>query len=109
MAAKKLHPTLVVVDTVAAYFEGDDDNDNVQMGNYARLLRSMTKLPGGPCVLALAHPTKRAADDDLIPKGGGPFLNEVDGNVALRRINWSLSKPSASSGDRRSSRCISNW
>jgi len=85
VAAKKLQPTLVIVDTVAAYFEGDDDNDNVQMGNYARLLRSMTNLPGGPCVLALAHPTKRAADDDLIPKGGGAFLNEVDGNVALRR------------------------
>ncbi|MDA9504188.1 hypothetical protein XI09_05310 [Bradyrhizobium sp. CCBAU 11386] len=85
VAAKKLQPTLVIVDTVAAYFEGDDDNDNVQMGNYARLLRSMTNLPSGPCVLALAHPTKRAADDDLIPKGGGAFLNEVDGNVALRR------------------------
>ncbi|MGY3125998.1 hypothetical protein ACVWXQ_009935 [Bradyrhizobium sp. S3.14.4] len=85
VSAKGLTPTLVIVDTVAAYFEGDDDNDNVQMGNYARLLRSMTNLPGGPCVLALAHPTKRAADDDLIPKGGGAFLNEVDGNVALRR------------------------
>jgi hypothetical protein len=24
-------------------------------------------------------------DDDLIPKGGGAFLNEVDGNIALRR------------------------
>jgi hypothetical protein len=85
VAAKNLRPSLVIVDTVAAYFEGDDDNDNVQMGNYARLLRSMTTLPGGPCVLVLAHPTKRAADDDLIPKGGGAFLNEVDGNVALRR------------------------
>lgn len=85
VTAKNLKPALVIVDTVAAYFEGDDDNDNVQMGNYARLLRSMTTLPGGPCVLALAHPTKRAADDDLIPKGGGAFLNEVDGNVALRR------------------------
>ncbi|MDN5006159.1 AAA family ATPase [Bradyrhizobium sp. GCM10027634] len=85
VATKGLKSSLIVVDTVAAYFEGDDDNDNVQMGNYARLLRSMTTLPGGPCVLALAHPTKRAADDDLIPKGGGAFLNEVDGNVALRR------------------------
>ncbi|UQD97330.1 AAA family ATPase [Bradyrhizobium japonicum] len=85
VVAKALQPTLVIVDTVAANFEGDDDNDNVQMGNYARLLRSITNLPGGPCVLALAHPTKRAADDDLIPKGGGAFLNEVDGNVALRR------------------------
>lgn len=82
---KGLQPALVVVDTCAAYFEGDDDNNNVQMGGYARLLRDLTKLPGGPAVLILAHPTKRASDDDLIPKGGGAFLNEVDGNVGARR------------------------
>jgi hypothetical protein len=82
---KNLQPALVVVDTAAAYFEGDSPNDDAQQGDYARLLRSLTKLPGGPCVLILCHPTKRAADDDLIPKGGGAFLNEVDGNIALRR------------------------
>jgi hypothetical protein len=82
---KNLQPALVIVDTAAAYFQGDNDNDNTQQGDYARLLRSLTKLPGGPCVLVLCHPTKRAGDDDLIPKGGGAFLNEVDGNIALRK------------------------
>lgn len=82
---KKLELALVVVDTVAAFFEGDNDNDNTQAGDQARTLRSMTCLPGGPSVLLLAHPTKRAADDDLIPRGGGAFLNEVDGNIALQK------------------------
>ena len=31
---------LVVIDTTAAYFEGDEENDNVQAGNYARMQRS---------------------------------------------------------------------
>jgi hypothetical protein len=76
---------LVVVDTAAAFFEGDNDNDNVQAGNHARSLRSLVNLPGGPCVLILCHPTKNATDDNLVPRGGGAFLNEVDGNIALRR------------------------
>lgn len=76
---------LVVVDTAAAYFEEDNDNDNVQAGNHARRLRSLCNLPGGPCVLVLCHPTKNAQDDNLVPRGGGAFLNEVDGNIALRR------------------------
>lgn len=90
LEASRVNLALVIVDTVAAYFEGDDDNNNVQMGDYARLLRSLTRLPGGPCVLLLAHPTKRAADDDLVPKGGGAFLNEIDGNVGLRRDGESI-------------------
>ncbi|MET4254053.1 AAA family ATPase [Bradyrhizobium sp. LA6.7] len=85
ITGRKLELTAVVVDTCAAYFEGDDDNNNVQMGDYARLLRSLTQLPGGPAVFILCHPTKRAGDDDLIPKGGGAFLNEVDGNVGMRK------------------------
>jgi hypothetical protein len=87
---KGLKLALVVVDTAAAYFPGDDDNNNVQMGNYARLLRSLTTLPGKPVVLILAHPTKNAADDNLVPKGGGNFLNEIDGNVALRRVDGAI-------------------
>ena len=83
IARKNLTPSLVVVDTAAAYFEGAEENSNTQLGAYARQLRSLTLLPGGPCVLILCHPTKRAADDDLIPRGGGAFLAEVDGNIAL--------------------------
>jgi predicted transcriptional regulator len=87
LARKGIELKLVVVDTVAAYFPGDDENNNVQMGAYARLLRSLVNLPGKPAVLALAHPTKGATDDNIVPKGGGSFLNEIDGNVALRRVD----------------------
>jgi AAA domain-containing protein/bifunctional DNA primase/polymerase-like protein len=72
---------LVVVDTSAAYFEGDDENGNVQMGTHARRLRSLVSLPGEPCVLVACHPVKNAAADNMVPKGGGSFLNEVDGNL----------------------------
>jgi hypothetical protein len=85
VARKGLAPALVVVDTAAAYNFGDDENSNSQAGAYARQLRSLTQLPGGPCVLILCHPTKRAADDDLSPRGGSAFLAEVDGNIALRK------------------------
>ncbi|WP_143062840.1 helix-turn-helix domain-containing protein [Bradyrhizobium sp. OK095] len=72
-----------MVDTAAAYFEGDNDNDNVQAGNHARMLRSLVGLPGEPCVLVLCHPTKNAKTiDEMVPRGGGAFLNEVDGNLA---------------------------
>ena len=72
---------LVIVDTSAAYFETDDENNNTQAGTHARRLRSLTKLPGHPCVLTACHPVKNAADDNLVPRGGGAYLNEVDGNL----------------------------
>ncbi len=84
-ATKGLNFAFVVVDTAAAYNPGDDENSNNQAGAYARQLRSLTNLPGGPCVVVLTHPTKRAADDDLMPRGGGAFLAEVDGNMAVMR------------------------
>lgn len=87
---KQLQPSLVIVDTAAAYFEGDEENSNTQLGAYARQLRSLTTLPGGPCVIVLCHPTKRAGEDDLIPRGGGAFLAEVDGNIALVRREATL-------------------
>lgn len=74
---------LVIVDTAAAYFKGDDGNSNVQTGDYARLLRQLTTLPGKPAVIVNAHPIKNAARENLIPMGGSAFLNEVDGNLTL--------------------------
>ena len=74
---------LVIVDTSAAFFEGDDENNNVDAGAHARLLRSLTRLPGKPAVLIPCHPTKNATRDNLIPRGGGAFLAEVDGNLTL--------------------------
>ena len=78
---------LVIVDTSAAYFDGDNANDNVQQGKWARMLRSLVSLQGGPTVLVLCHPTKNAGDDNLVPYGGGAFLNEMDGNLTCRRTD----------------------
>jgi hypothetical protein len=73
---------LVLIDTSAAYFLGDEELSNTQMGAHARMLRSLTTLPGGPCVVALCHPIKHVTDpSQLLPRGGGAFLNEVDGNL----------------------------
>ena len=74
---------LVIVDTAAAYFPGDETNSNSQQGAYARVLRELTFLPGKPAALVCCHPVKNAAKDNLIPMGGSAFLNEVDGNLTL--------------------------
>jgi hypothetical protein len=73
---------LVIVDTSAAYFLGNEELSNTQMGAHARMLRSLTTLPGGPCVLVLCHPIKYASEpSQLLPRGGGAFLAEMDGNL----------------------------
>jgi replicative DNA helicase len=78
--------SLIIVDTSAAYFLGNDEISNPQMGNHARMLRTLTTLPGGPCVLVLCHPIKHVTDpDQLLPRGGGAFLAEVDGNLTAWR------------------------
>jgi hypothetical protein len=77
--------TLIMVDTLAAYYDGDDINNNVQAGDFMRRLRPLTRLPGLPSVIVAAHPVKNAANDNLIPYGGGAILNEVDGNLTLNR------------------------
>lgn len=77
---------LVIIDTSPAFFEGDDENNRSQMGSHARLLRNLIDvIPGGPTVLALCHPTKHATADNLLPAGGGSFLNEMDGNLTCAR------------------------
>jgi hypothetical protein len=75
---------LIIIDTSAAYFLGKDEIDNVEMGAHARMLRTLTALPGNPCVIPLCHPVKKVESaDQLLPRGGGAFLNEVDGNLTL--------------------------
>ncbi|RFC67791.1 AAA family ATPase [Mesorhizobium denitrificans] len=77
--------SLIIVDTSAAYFPGDDENGNKQMGDYARLLRTLTQMPGNPAVIAASHPIKGAQSENLVPRGGSGFLNEVDGNLSLAK------------------------
>ena len=81
---------LVCVDTSAAFFPGDEENNNKEIGDHARTLRSLSDLPGNPTVLISCHPTKHARDDDLLPRGGGAFLAEVDGNLVVRQSDGSI-------------------
>jgi AAA domain-containing protein len=77
---------LVIIDTGPAFFTGDDENSRAQMGNHARQLRGLINIiPGGPCVVVNCHPTKNATADNLLPAGGGTFLNEMDGNLTAAR------------------------
>jgi hypothetical protein len=72
---------LLIVDTSASYYSGNDENDNVQLGHHARMLRSFVELPGGPTILVTCHPAKNPDMTNLLPRGGGAFLAEVDGNL----------------------------
>lgn len=78
-----LHPVMIIADTAAAYFPGEDDNSNVQMGEYGRTWRTLTRCKGNPAVVVLSHPVKNADRENLAPRGGGAFLNELDGNLTL--------------------------
>lgn len=73
----------VFVDTSAAFYTADDENDNVAMRRHASALRELTTLPGKPTVFVLCHPTKNAQRDNLLPRGGGAFLAEIDANLTL--------------------------
>jgi len=75
---------LVIIDTSAAYFLGKDELSNTEMGAHARLLRTLTTLQGGPSVLILCHPVKHVTEpSQLLPRGGGAFVAEIDGNLTL--------------------------
>jgi AAA domain len=79
---------LIVVDTSAAYFLGNEELSNTQMGAHARMLRRLTAMPGGPCVLVLCHPIKHVTEpSQLLPRGGGAFLNEMDGNLTAWKVD----------------------
>ncbi len=74
--------TLCIFDSLQALFEGDDDNHNMAMLhhalNFRDLINSHKNRPSG---LIIAHPVKNAARDNLLPRGGGSLLNELDGNL----------------------------
>jgi hypothetical protein len=74
---------LIIVDTLAAFFDGDNINDAVQGGQFMRRLRPLTQIAGLPSVLVAAHPVKNASEEALVPYGSGAILNEIDGNLTL--------------------------
>lgn len=74
---------LVLVDTSISYYSGDDEDDNLQARTHAWHLRALAELPGHPAIIANCHPTKSADRDNLLPRGGGAFLNEIDTNLTV--------------------------
>ena len=74
--------SVVIIDSWQAAMRGGF-NDNNDMLEAAQLCRAFTKLPGNPAVIVLAHPVKNAAEDNLVPYGGGAAANEFDGNFTL--------------------------
>jgi hypothetical protein len=79
---------MVIIDTSAAYFQGHDENSNTELKVHAQDMRVLTTLPGGPAVIVACHPTKNPGKENLLPRGGGSFTAEVDGNLTL----WSEDK-----------------
>lgn len=75
----------VLVDTSVSFFGGADENDNVAALWHALALRDLTRLPGGPAVMANCHPTgnKDITKDGCVPRGGSAFLNEIDTNLSV--------------------------
>lgn len=76
--------SLVIFDTKASYFDGDNEDDNMQAKAHALWFKSVAmRLPGNPVVLVLCHPPKAATSIELMrPRGGGGFINEIDGNLS---------------------------
>lgn len=75
---------LIIIDSLQAFFEGDNDNDNSQMVEMAHKVRNLCDIKQRPAIVIIAHPAgKTPSKDNLVPRGGGAFLNEIDGNLTV--------------------------
>ena len=82
---------LIIVDTSATFFEGDDENVNTQMMAHAKRLRGLIGLIAGePTVIVTSHPVKNFSRENMIPRGGGAFMNEMDGNLTCMKVDGSM-------------------
>jgi hypothetical protein len=83
--------SLIIVDTSAAFFEGGDENVNTQMMTHAKMLRGLIDLiAGNPTVIVTSHPVKHFSRENMIPRGGGAFLNEMDGNLTCMKVEGTM-------------------
>jgi hypothetical protein len=79
---------LVIIDTGPVFYEGDDENNRTQQARHAAMLRDLIDIvPGRAAVIANVHPVKNAGADNLLPAGGGSFLNQVDGNLTAAKTD----------------------
>jgi hypothetical protein len=74
---------LVIIDSLQAYAIGSDQNTNKEAMDNAVASMRLKELKGNPTILILAHPTKNATEDMLLPYGGGAAVNALDGNLTL--------------------------
>ena len=82
---------LIIVDTSTAFFEGDDENVNTQRMAHAKRLRGLIGLIAGePTVIVTSHPVKNFSRENMIPRGGGSFLNEMDGNLTCMKVDGTM-------------------
>ena len=75
--------SLIIIDTNMAYFGYEDENANVDSKLQAQDCRLLMNAAGHPAVIVLCHPIKNASKDNLVPRGGSAFLNELDANLTL--------------------------
>ena len=86
---------LIIIDTKQAFQTIENDNDNAENLRFASACRKLTFLPSRPAVVVLCHPIKNASKENLVPRGGSSYLNEVDGNLSQWRsgeivtLHWS--------------------
>jgi hypothetical protein len=82
---------LVIIDTSSVAFasaEFKEENDSVEMTQWAELQRELTRLPGFPAVVALCHPIKRPENQEqLLPRGGSGYNNTIDANLTIWRTD----------------------
>lgn len=65
---------LIVIDTVARVFQGDDENDNAQMSEFIRAIEEFATLHGA-AVLLVHHSAKASAKNE---RGGGALRGAMD-------------------------------
>lgn len=70
----KIPLRLIVVDTVARVFQGDDENDNAQMSEFVRAIEEFATLHGAAVVL-VHHSAKASARNE---RGGGALRGAMD-------------------------------
>jgi hypothetical protein len=58
---------------------------------HAKRLRGLIDLiAGSPTVVVTSHPVKHFSRENTLPRGGGAFLNEVDGNLTCMKVDGTM-------------------
>lgn len=84
---------LIIIDSKLVFFEGDSEDDNKQAAQQAMDLQMLTQMHGNPAVLVLSHPAKAVREQqNLEPRGGGAFLNQIDANLTAWKCGEDLTE-----------------